>query len=215
LAAYPLTTTDFGPFLDEVAGSECDLLFLCSYLQDTIDLVRAIDGHDFRPKMVGAGMIGPQNTSVRSDLGPLLNGIVNYEYWVPAASLAFEGVENLLKAYRTRAAGSDVDPLGHYMAPLAYAQMQVVAQAIEATGSLDDTALSEFTRQAVFSTVMGSITFGSHGEWTNPRVLQVQFQGIVGHGTDQFRDGSRQIVVAPPEMVSGDLIYPFASARPR
>lgn len=37
---YPLTTTDFAPFLDDVARSGCDLLFLCSYLQDSIDLVR-------------------------------------------------------------------------------------------------------------------------------------------------------------------------------
>jgi len=106
-----------------------------------------------------------------------------------------------------------VDPLGHYMAPLAYAQMQVIAQAIEGTGSVDDAALSEFARSSVFSTVMGSITFGSRGEWTHPRVLQVQFQNVDGHSVDQFRDGSRQVVVAPQDMVSGALIYPFASAR--
>ncbi|MET4207315.1 hypothetical protein [Bradyrhizobium sp. LA2.1] len=102
---------------------------------------------------------------------------------------------------------------GHYMAPLAYSQMQVVAQAIEGTGSLDDVALSEFTRRAVFSPVMGSITFGSRGEWTHPRVLQVQFQSVVGNSVDQFRDGSRQVVVAPQAMASGVLIYPFANAR--
>lgn len=33
-------------------------------------------------------MIGPQNTSVKSTLGPLLNGVVNYEYWAPAPSMA-------------------------------------------------------------------------------------------------------------------------------
>jgi len=61
-ATYPLTTSDFTPVLDAVAKSDCDLLFLCSYLQDSIELVRAIHAHSFRPKMVGAGMIGPQNT---------------------------------------------------------------------------------------------------------------------------------------------------------
>jgi branched-chain amino acid transport system substrate-binding protein len=212
-AIYPLTTTNFVPYLDAVAQTGCDLLFLCSYLQDTIDLIRAINNHEFRPKMVGAGMIGPQNTDVRSTLGPLLNGIVNYEYWVPADSLAFAGVLEMLEIYRSRAAGSEIDPLGHYMAPLAYAQMQVVAQAVEGTKSLDDAALSELARNSVFSTVMGSVAFGTHGEWTQPRVLQVQFQGIVGHNPEQFRNGSRQIVVDPPEMASGRLIYPFANAQ--
>lgn len=214
-ATYALGTRDFAPFLDDIANSDCELLFLCSYLQDTIDLVRAIDTHRFSPKMIGASMIGPQNGDVKAELGPLLNGIVNYEYWVPAPALMFDGVRELLEAYRQRAAGSDIDPLGHYMAPLAYAQMQVMAQAVTATGSLDDGTLSDFVRTASFSTVMGNITFGTHGEWTHSRVLQVQYQGIEGHDVDQFRDGSRQTVVAPPDLASGTLIYPFADARKR
>jgi branched-chain amino acid transport system substrate-binding protein len=86
-ATYPLTTENFTSVIDAVAESDCDLLFLCSYLQDSVGLVRAIHAHPFRPKMAGAGMIGPQNTSVKTALGPLLNGFVNYEYWVPAATM--------------------------------------------------------------------------------------------------------------------------------
>ncbi|WP_343315454.1 amino acid ABC transporter substrate-binding protein [Brucella sp. BE17] len=212
-AAYPLATTDFTPFLDDVATSKCDLLFLCTYLQDSIDLIRAIGTHPFRPKMVGASMIGPQNGDVKADLGPLLNGILNYEYWVPAPALAFKGVSELLEEYRQRTAGTDIDPLGHYMAPLAYAQLQVVAEAIERTGSLDDSKLSDFTRNTGFSTVMGRIAFGTRGEWTHPRVVQVQFEGIKGHDVNQFRSGERQVVLAPLDLASGTLIYPFADAR--
>lgn len=212
-AVYPLATRDFAPFLDDVASTGCDLLFLCSYLQDTIDLVEAINKHAFRPKMVGASMIGPQNADVKSRLGPLLNGIVNYEYWAPVPSLAFDGVTELLATYRSLAVEAGVDPLGHYMAPLAYAQMQVVAQAIEGTGGLNDAELSEFARHSAFTTVMGKITFGALGEWMRPRVLQAQFQNVDGHDVDQFRDGSRQVVVAPQEMASGPLIYPYAKAR--
>lgn len=212
-ATYPLTTTDFKPVLDAVAKSGCDLLFLCSYLQDSIDLVRAIHAHRFRPKMVGAGMIGPQNTAVKTALGPLLNGFVNYEYWVPVARMMFPGVQEFLDTYQARAGDAGVDLLGHYMAPLAFAQMQVVAQAIEANGGLDDAALSAYTREAIFDTVMGAVSFGVNGEWARPRVLQVQFQGISGHEAGQFRNGSRQIVVSPPDFASGELIFPYAQAR--
>ena len=62
---YALETEDFTPILDAVADTGCDLLFLCSYLEDSIRLVRALRAHPFRPKMVGAGMIGPQNTWVK------------------------------------------------------------------------------------------------------------------------------------------------------
>jgi branched-chain amino acid transport system substrate-binding protein len=211
-ATYPLTTEDFKPVIDAVAGSGCDLLFLCSYLEDSIGLVRAIHAHPFRPKMVGAGMIGPQNTAVKTTLGPLLNGFVNYEYWAPVPRMTFPGVREFLDTYQARAVAAGVDLLGHYMAPLAYAQMQVVAQAVEATGGLDDALLSTFARNATFNTVMGDVKFGRNGEWEHPRVLQVQFRGIAGHEADQFMDGSRQVVVAPGAMASGQLIFPYAEA---
>src|SRR6202051_5050204 len=211
-ATYPLTTQNFTPVIDAVAKSNCDLLFLCSYLADSIGLVRAIHGHTFRPKMVGGGMIGPQNTSVKTSLGALLNGFVNYEYWQPAPKMKFPGVEALLKTYQARAGEAEVDLLGHYMAPLAYAQMQVVATAVKATGGLDDARLSSYARDTPFDTVMGAVRFGANGEWAKPRVLQVQFQGISGSDVGQFQNGSRQIVVSPPDLSSGELQYPYADA---
>ncbi|MEV6154711.1 hypothetical protein AB0L53_30660 [Nonomuraea sp. NPDC052129] len=48
-------------------------------------------------------MIGPQNTAVRTELGPLLNGVVNYEYWAPVPKMMFPGVAELLNAYQERA----------------------------------------------------------------------------------------------------------------
>ena len=212
-STYPLSTDNFAPAIDAVADSGCDVLFLCSYLNDSIGLVRTISGHRFRPKMVGGAMIGPQNATVKTDLGPLLNGFVNYEYWTPVAPLMFPGVEQLLGTYQRRAATAGVDPLGHYTAPLAYAQMQVVAQAVEATGGTEDARLSEYARGATFHTVMGDVQFGVNGEWAHPRVLQVQFQGISGHDVDQFRDGSGQFVVSPTNLASSELHYPYAQTQ--
>jgi len=213
-ATYPLSTQDFAPVIDAVADSGCDVLFLCSYLDDSVSLVRAISAHRFRPKLVGGAMIGPQNTAVKTALGPLLNGFVNYEYWAPVPAMTFPGVQELLATYQSRAAQAGVDLLGHYMAPLAYAQLQVVAQAVEATGGVDDASLSQYARDATFHTVMGDVRFGVNGEWTHPQVLQVQFQGVSGHGLDQFRSGSAQVVVSPPDFASGKLDYPFTEAVP-
>jgi branched-chain amino acid transport system substrate-binding protein len=209
-ATYPLTTENFTPVIDAVAESNCDLLFLCSYLADSIGLVRTIHAHPFRPKMVGGSMIGPQNTAVKTTLGPLLNGFVNYEYWQPVPKMMFPGVQQFLNTYQARAAGVGVDLLGHYMAPLAYAQMQVVAQAVGATGGFDDARLAAYARSTTFNTVMGTIRFGVNGEWAEPRVLQIQFQGISGHAVDQFQNGSRQIVVTPPDFTSGGLRFPYS-----
>ncbi|SFJ18374.1 ABC transporter substrate-binding protein [Bradyrhizobium sp. cf659] len=123
--------------------------------------------------------------------------------------MMFPGVQGFLNTYQARADDAGVDPLGHYMAPLAYAQMQVVAQAVEATGGFDDASLSAYVRTATFNTVMGDVRFGKNGEWAHPRVLQVQFQGISSHDVEQFRNGSRQIVVSPSDVISGKLRYPY------
>src|ERR1044072_6236193 len=98
------------------------------------------------------------------------------------------------------------------MAPRAYAKMQVVAQAVEATGGIDDAGLCEYARGATFPTVMGDVRFGVNGEWAEPRVLQVQFRGISAHDAAPFRDGARQVVVAPRNVRSGDLDFPYAGA---
>jgi branched-chain amino acid transport system substrate-binding protein len=82
--------------------------------------------------------------------------------------------------HQARAGEAGVDLLGHYMAPLAYAQMQVVAQAVKATGGLDDARLSRYARDTTFDTVVGTVKFGANGEWAEPRALQAQFQGISG-----------------------------------
>ena len=195
----------------QIPWASCaDLLFLCSYLADSIGLVRTIHGHPFRPKMVGGAMIGPQNTAVKTTLGPMLNGFVNYEYWQPVPKMRFPGVQHLLNTYQARAPEAGVDLLGNYMVPLAYAQLQVVAQAVEGAGGLDDARLAAYAQSTIFSTVMGAVKFGSNGEWLEPRVLQVHFQGITGHGIDQFQSGSRQIVVSPPDFASGEMRFPYA-----
>ena len=60
--------------------------------------------------------------------------------------------------------------------------------------------------------MIGPISFGPDGEWTKPRIICIQFQGVTGSDLSQFTDWSRQVVVYPPEYKAGDLIYPFADA---
>jgi branched-chain amino acid transport system substrate-binding protein len=54
-ATYPLATQNVTPVIDAVAKSNCDLLFLCSYLADSIGLVRAVRAHPFVRRWWAAG----------------------------------------------------------------------------------------------------------------------------------------------------------------
>ncbi len=160
-------------------------------------------------------MIGPQNGSVKLELGPALNGVVNYEYWLPAPTMMHPGVANLIASYQMRAAAAGSDPLGYYVVPQAFAQMQVVEQAVAGTGSLDDAQLARYTRTHTFKTVVGDVSFGPGGGWSEPRVLQVQYQNITSHDVSDFMTERTQPVVWPPALSSGTFMYPYARAKRR
>jgi branched-chain amino acid transport system substrate-binding protein len=61
--------------------------------------------------------------------------------------------------------------------------------------------------------VVGDVRFGSNGEWEQSRILQVQFQNVKSHDLAGFKDITTQVVVAPTEYESGNLIYPFEKAK--
>jgi branched-chain amino acid transport system substrate-binding protein len=211
--SYPPSTTDYAPIVRAIAATNPDIVVVCSYPPDSVGIVRAVNEIGFKPKLIGGGMVGPQNASMKAALGPLLNGFVNYDFWLPVPKMNFPGVADLMKKYQGRAAAEGVDPLGYYMAPQAYAQMQVLQQAVEATKGLNDDKLAGHIRATTFKTVLGDVKFGKGGEWAESRVLQVQFQNVKGSDPAQFKDMSTQVVVDPPAYASGKLIYPYDKAK--
>ena len=211
--SYPPSTTDYAPIVRAIAATNPDIVVVCSYPPDSVGIVRAVNEIGFKPKLIGGGMVGPQNASMKAALGPLLNGFVNYDFWLPVPKMNFPGVADLMKKYQDRAAAEGVDPLGYYMAPQAYAQMQVLQQAVEATKGLNDDKLADHIRATTFKTVLGDVKFGKGGEWAESRVLQVQFRNVKGNDPAQFKDMSTQVVVDPPAYASGKLIYPYDKAK--
>jgi branched-chain amino acid transport system substrate-binding protein len=210
---YPPATVDFAPIVRAIAATNPDLVVVCSYPPDSVGIVRAVNELRFKPKAIGGAMVGLQATATKTQLGSLLNGFINYELWLPVPKMQFPGVTDLISRYQARAAAEGVDPLGYYMPPWAYAQLQVLQQAVEATRTLDDAKLGDHIRAHSFRTVVGDVRFGAQGEWARSRILQVQYQNIRGYDIAQFRDMSTQVVVAPAEYASGEVIYPYERAK--
>jgi branched-chain amino acid transport system substrate-binding protein len=210
---YPPTTADFAPIVRAVQATNPDIFLVCSYPLDSVGLVKAVSEIGFKPKMWGGAMVGLQATVFKTQLGPLLNGIVNYETWIPAPTMQFEGSMELLKKYQARAAAEGVDPLGYYMPVWAYAYLQVLGDAITATKSLDDNKLADYIRKTTFKTVVGDVKFGAKGEWAEERMLLIQFQNIKNNSVDAFRDLSTEVILYPPQYKSGNVIYPYDKAK--
>jgi branched-chain amino acid transport system substrate-binding protein len=210
---YPPATVDFAPVVRAMAAANPDLAVICSYPPDSVGIVRAVNELRFKPKAIGGAMVGLQATAIKAQLGSLLNGFINYELLLPVPKMQFPGLTDLISRYQARAAAEGVDPLGHYMPPWAYAQLQVLQQAVEATKTLDDAKLGDHIRAHSFRTVVGDVRFGAQGEWAHSRILQVQYQNIRGYDIAQFKDMSTQVVVSPAEYASGEFIYPYERAK--
>lgn len=210
---YPPSTTDFAPVVRAIQATNPDIVVICAYPPDAVGMVRSVSEIGFKPKMIGGAMVGLQSAAIKMQLGPLLNGWINYDYWEPFPKLSAPGIDELLKKYQMRAQAEGVDPLGYYVAPWAYAQLQVLQSAIEETRTLNDQKLADYIRANVIKTVLGDIKFGPKGEWAQSRVLQVQFHDIKGNGLEQFRTMGTQTLLTPEAYSSGKVIYPFEKAR--
>jgi branched-chain amino acid transport system substrate-binding protein len=210
---YPPATTDFAPVVRAIQAVNPDVVVIFSYPPDSVGMVRAVNEIGYKPKMIGGGMVGLQATAIKTQLGPLLNGFVNFDYWLPIEKMTFPGVSEFLTRYQARAQQEGVDALGYHIAPWGYAQLQVLQQAVAATKSLDDNKLADYIRKSTFKTLVGDVKFGAQGEWAESRVLELQFQHIKGTDLAQFKDLSTQVVILPAQYRSGDVIYPYEMAK--
>jgi len=210
---YPPSTVDFSTMIRAIRSVKPDLVFVASYPPDSVAIVKAVNeiGVGDGVKIFGGGMVGLQFTPNMVSLGPLLNGIVNYNSYVPG--MKFAGIEEFLKRYAAKAAEAKVDPLGFYLPPFNYAIGQMLEQAVTATKSLDHKKLADYLRKNEMKTIVGPIRYGPDGEWANARVVQAQFRGVAANDMEQFRKPGKQVVLYPEAYKTGDLAAPFEKAR--
>jgi branched-chain amino acid transport system substrate-binding protein len=212
---YPPTTVDFSSMIRAVRAAKPDLVFVMSYPNDSVAIVRAVNEIGVGPsvKLFGGGMVGLQFTPNMVSLGRMLNGIVNYNSYVPG--MKYPGIEEFLKRYAVKAKEAKVDPLGFYLPPFNYAIGQMLEQAINATKSLDHKVLAKYLHNNEMKTIVGPIRFRADGEWANARVVQAQFRGVADKNMEQFRQPGKQVVLYPPQYKTGEAVAPFEKARGR
>jgi branched-chain amino acid transport system substrate-binding protein len=210
---YPPTTTDFSPIVRAIQATNPDIVSVCSYPLDSVGMVKAVNEIGFKPKMIGGAMVGLQATVFKTQLGPLLNGWVNYETWVPSEKMLTPEVKEFLATYQSRAAAEGVDPLGYYLGTWGYAYMELLGNAIAGPKSINDDQVANYLRSNPVKTIMGDIKFGKGGEWAESRMLQVQYHGIKGNTVDQFKGMDTQTVLTPADLKTGNIIYPYEKAK--
>src|ERR1700733_12094659 len=213
--AYPPNTVEFSSIIRALKASKPDIVYVASYPPDSAGILRAVNeiGVGDNVKIFGGGMVGLQFGAVMENLGSLLNGVVNYNSWLPEQSMYFDGTKAFFETYTKRAVEAKVDPLGYYLAPFGYAGGRPIEQADKATGSLDQKGIAKYLREHEHQTIVAPISFAGDGERKENATLMAQFRGIVDKNMEQFRSPGKQVILFPAKWKSGDLVSPFEVAR--
>ena len=185
---------------------------ICSYPLSSVGILLAANELNFTPKMLGGAMVGLQSTVFKDKLKSKLNGVVNYETWVPSPKLmapAADVLQDLSGARQGR---------GHRSARLLSRRLglclfPVARRSDRRRQELNDDKLADYMHSHEFKTIMGDVKFGQFGEWTKQASLQVQYHGITDAANlETWRGMSYQTVLTPEDQKTGDLIYPYAKA---
>jgi branched-chain amino acid transport system substrate-binding protein len=210
---YPPSTTDYTPIVRAVQAINPDVVVVCSYPLGSVGIVQAVNELNYKPKILGGAMVGLQATVFKSKLGPKLNGIINYETWVPSDKMMAPAA-GFFKKYQDRAKAEGVDPLGYYLGGWGYAYISVLGDAVTGAKSLDDEKIAAYLRKTTFKTIMGDWAYGPGGEWTKSGMMQVQYHDIKeGAGLETWKGMSYQTVLTPPSLATGKVIYPYEKAK--
>src|SRR4030081_1699950 len=92
--AYPPNTVEFSSIIRSLNAAKSDIVYIASYPPDSAGILRAVNeiGIGDNVKIFGGGMVGLQFGAVMQNLGSLLNGVVNYNSWLPAQSMYYYGI---------------------------------------------------------------------------------------------------------------------------
>jgi len=91
--------------------------------------------------------------------------------------------------------------------------MQIVGEAVQRVGKIDQEKIAEDIHLHEFTTVVGNVRFAKNGEWAEGRPLYVQYRGIRGNGLDEWKQPGHEVVLWPARWKSGDLLHPYDQNR--
>src|SRR5579864_2675786 len=103
--AYPPNTVEFSSIIRAMNSTKPDIVYVASYPPDSAAILKAVNeiGVGDNVKIFGGAMVGLQFAGVMENLGSLLNGVVNFNTWLPEPSMYFDGTKAFFDTYTKRA----------------------------------------------------------------------------------------------------------------
>ncbi len=188
---YKTGSSDFAPLLTKAKSLHPDVFYSVGYAGDYILQIKQAKEINFSPKLF---LIVAPNFPGYKKLGKAGDYVAGVDVWVP--SLPIPGLKQWLADYHKLYPGRTPE----YWAPLAYANLLVLVDAIKRAGTTNKSALIKALEKTNLMTPIGRITF-------KPSEEGGLHQAISKLIITQWQNG-KSIVVWPSNEATGKLIYP-------
>jgi branched-chain amino acid transport system substrate-binding protein len=169
---YPAETTDFTPIAQKIIAAHADIVVLGTQLPDITAFILAFKQQHYNPKAIIATAGPDQGTQFLQAIGGAASaeGIMVPNGWF--AEEKTPGNAAMVQAYIAKYGGTP-DGISADV-PEAYSVGQVVQQAVEKIGSLNQAKLIQELHSGTFTTVQGPVKFDSTGQ--NTAITSYLFQ---------------------------------------
>ncbi len=169
---YPAETTDFTPIAQKIIAAHADIVVLGTQLPDITAFILAFKQQHYNPKAIIATAGPDKGTQFLQAIGGAASaeGIMVPNGWF--AEEKTPGNAAMVQAYIAKYGGTP-DGISADV-PEAYSVGQVVQQAVEKIGSLNQAKLIQELHSGTFTTVQGPVKFDSTGQ--NTAITSYLFQ---------------------------------------
>jgi branched-chain amino acid transport system substrate-binding protein len=146
---YPLGSADLSAQIKAAKAANPDIMIAFSYPPDTFMLTEQSIANDFNPKVKFLS-VGAAFPSYKGKFGDKINGVFGLGAWDPNGP----GVQDWVKRHKDVNKGQEPD---RWASSNTYAGLQILQQAIERVGEIDNKKIVAEMKSGTFKTILGDV----------------------------------------------------------
>ncbi len=191
--AYDRGLTDFRPLLNRFRTLNADVVFMVSYEEDAVAIMRQAKEVNLNPKLFAGAAAGFAIQSFLKGAGDAAEWVFTATSWTP--DVKYPGARSLYE--RLKAALGGAEP--SYHAAEAYMALIVAADALNRAKSLDKKAIMDALAATNLMTPVGPVQFQNFAGFRNQNPIPMVVQQV---------QGGKFVTVFPVQIAPGRPRYP-------